>query len=92
MYKYSVPALTFKEILLSDIQAVAISAPAELHYKLAHQALEAGKSVYVEKPLAMVAQEAEKLCKLADQKINVNDWSFVQYHPAFLKLKEMVLP
>lgn len=90
--EYGVPAMTFEEVLASDIPAIAIAAPAELHYKLAHQALEAGKNVYVEKPLALVAREAEELCKLAERKdLKLMVGHLLQYHPAFLKLKDMVL-
>ena len=88
---YGVPAMTFEEVLSSDILAIAIAAPAELHYKLAHQALVAGKNIYVEKPLALAAREAEELCKLADhKKLILMVGHLLQYHPAFLKLKEMV--
>ena len=46
--KYSVPAMSFSELMSSKIKAVAISSPAELHYELALEALEADKNVYVE--------------------------------------------
>ena len=90
--EYGVPAMSFEEVLASDVPSIAIAAPAELHYKLARQALEAGKHVYVEKPLALVARESEELCKLADKKnLKLMVGHLLQYHPAFLKLKEMVL-
>ena len=43
------------------IAAVAIATPAVLHYRLAKAALEAGKHVFVEKPLALTLGEAEEL-------------------------------
>ena len=41
--------------LLEDgkVKAVAVAAPAALHYELARKALLAGKDVFVEKPLAL---------------------------------------
>ena len=40
------------EVLLrQDIDAVIIATPAETHYRIAREALLAGKHVYVEKPL-----------------------------------------
>ncbi|MBK9166296.1 MAG: Gfo/Idh/MocA family oxidoreductase [Bryobacterales bacterium] len=42
----------------SDIDAVIISAPTHLHASLAVAAAQAGKHVYVEKPLAITAAEA----------------------------------
>jgi UDP-2-acetamido-3-amino-2,3-dideoxy-glucuronate N-acetyltransferase len=81
------------EALLDDrtVDGVAIAAPAELHFQLARAALEAGKHVFVEKPLALEVAEAEKLCELAAQagrRLMVGH--LLQYHPAFLKLKELV--
>ena len=37
----------------SDIDAVVLATPAALHYTQVKQALEAGKHVFVEKPLAL---------------------------------------
>jgi hypothetical protein len=75
----------------SAIEGVAIAAPAALHFQLARQALEAGKHVFVEKPLALEVAEAEKLCDIAaraGKRLMVGH--LLQYHPAFLKLKELV--
>jgi UDP-2-acetamido-3-amino-2,3-dideoxy-glucuronate N-acetyltransferase len=79
--------------LLDDdaVEAVAIAAPAALHFRLAGAALEAGKHVFVEKPLALEVAEAERLCETAarvGRKLMVGH--LLQYHPAFLKLKELV--
>jgi len=43
-----------------------IATPARTHYSLARQALEAGKHVMVEKPIAMSSPETEALIRLAD--------------------------
>ena len=48
-----------------DVQAVVIATPASTHYRLAKAALELGKHVFVEKPLAMCVQEADELAALA---------------------------
>src|SRR5579863_3110350 len=51
------------EDLLSDpdIQGIVVATPVSTHYVMARRALEAGKSVLVEKPLATSSQEAEEL-------------------------------
>jgi UDP-2-acetamido-3-amino-2,3-dideoxy-glucuronate N-acetyltransferase len=65
-----------------SISAVAIAAPAVLHYELAKAALEAGKDVYVEKPLCLQIGEAEELVQLADQRGRVlMVGHLLQYHP-----------
>jgi predicted dehydrogenase len=44
---------------------MVIATPVSTHYKLARQALDAGKSVSVEKPLAMSRREASDLVWLS---------------------------
>ena len=82
----------FDDVLTdASIAAVAVATPAMLHYKLAKAALEAGKHVFVEKPLALTLHEAEELVSVAerlDRRLMVGH--LLQYHPAFLKLKELV--
>ncbi|RLB03898.1 MAG: oxidoreductase, partial [Deltaproteobacteria bacterium] len=74
-----------------EIRAVAIATPATTHYELAKAALEAGRDVFVEKPLALTAKEGEELVGLAknmDRVLMVGH--ILQYHPAVIKLKELV--
>jgi predicted dehydrogenase len=49
-----------------DVDAVAVATPPRTHYEVARLALEAGKHVLVEKPLAVDPDEAEDLLRLAD--------------------------
>lgn len=85
-------ATNFSDVLQNpDIDAVAIAAPAILHYALAKSALEAGKHVFVEKPLAMTATEGEALTALSHQTHRVlMVGHLLEYHPAVIKLKELV--
>ncbi len=53
------------KILASALPAVAIATPAATHFALAKEALLAGKHVFVEKPLALKAAQAEELVALA---------------------------
>lgn len=90
--RHDVPAWTWPEIVANpDIQGVAIAAPAALHARLAREAIEAGKHVFVEKPLALNLDEGEQLCALAarrDRRLMVGH--LLQYHPAFLKLRDLI--
>lgn len=79
--------------LLSDknVEAVAISAPAVMHYEMVKNALELGKDVYVEKPLALTVKEGEELVMLAENKNRILMVGHIlQYHPAVIKLKELI--
>jgi predicted dehydrogenase len=49
----------------ADIDAVIVATPAAQHYAQAKAALEAGKHVFVEKPLALTVEQAEELVALA---------------------------
>jgi predicted dehydrogenase len=56
----------FDELLEDDaVDAVAIATPVSSHYPLACAALQAGKHVFVEKPMAGSSVEAEHLCAVA---------------------------
>ncbi len=73
-----------------DIAAVVIATPAETHYELAREALQAGKHVYVEKPLVLDERQGEELVAMADDRgLVLMVGHLLQYHPIFVKLKEM---
>lgn len=58
------------EEVISDpnIQAVIIATPVANHFELAMQAIEAGKHVLIEKPMATSEEEVEKIGALAGKK------------------------
>jgi UDP-2-acetamido-3-amino-2,3-dideoxy-glucuronate N-acetyltransferase len=75
----------------SSVAGVAIAAPAVLHAALARRALDSGKHVFVEKPLALKVDEAEALCTLAEERdCRLMVGHLLQYHPAFIRLRELV--
>ena len=79
--------------LLSDasVTAVALATPAVTHYEMAKAALEAGKDVFVEKPLAIDVKHGEELVKLADAKRRILMVGHIlRYHPAVLKLQQLI--
>lgn len=73
------------------IDKVVIAAPAALHFKLARQALLAGKDVYVEKPLCLDSREGAELIALAHSKGRIlMIGHLLQYHPCVRRLQELV--
>jgi len=75
----------------ADITAVAVAAPAAMHYSLAKAALEAGKDVLVEKPLCLNVSEAEELIALADKLGKVlMVGHLLEYHPCVRALHSLV--
>jgi UDP-2-acetamido-3-amino-2,3-dideoxy-glucuronate N-acetyltransferase len=74
-----------------EIEAVAISTPAELHFTMVKDALVAGKHVFVEKPLCLSEKDGQELNRLAKAgNLVLMVGHLLQYHSAFLKLKELV--
>jgi len=74
-----------------NICKVAIAAPAHLHYALAKEAILHGKDVFVEKPLCLDFEEAEKLCQLASEKERILMVGHVlQYHPAINVIRDCI--
>ena len=53
---------------LDNTDAVVIATPASTHFALVRQALEAGKDVFVEKPMTLKAAEAAQLARLAEKR------------------------
>jgi UDP-2-acetamido-3-amino-2,3-dideoxy-glucuronate N-acetyltransferase len=84
--------MSFDDVLADDaITAVSFATPAETHFVLALKALEAGKHVYVEKPLALSPHDAEALIAAAkrfDRRLMVGH--LLQYHPVFMEMKARV--
>ncbi len=74
-----------------DIVAIALATPVATHHPLAKAALEAGKHVLVEKPLATTAAHADELVALAARlKLVLGvDHTYV-YHPAVQRIRELV--
>jgi len=73
------------------IDAVAIATPVSTHYELALRALQEGKHVLVEKPLASNTEQVQRLMDLAQKRNRVLmvDHTFV-YTGAVRKIRELV--
>ncbi len=74
-----------------DIDAVHITTPNRFHFAMAKQALEAGKHVLCEKPLAMNTTESATLVELASSKqlaagVNYN----IRFYPLCLEARHRV--
>lgn len=85
-------ARDFSEVLSDPaITGVVLATPAKRHFSMARQALEAGKDVFVEKPLALTAGEGAELVELAGRRNRILMVGHIlQYHPAVIKLKQLI--
>jgi UDP-N-acetyl-2-amino-2-deoxyglucuronate dehydrogenase len=57
----------YHELIVSEVDVVTICTPHFLHKPMTINALQAGKDVIVEKPMALSAQDAEEMTELAKQ-------------------------
>ncbi len=74
-----------------DTTAVCICSPASTHYSITMRALESGKDVLVEKPLALNSKQAMDMTRLAEEKKRILMVGHVyRFHPAVRKLKHLV--
>jgi len=83
---------SFDEILADkNVQVVHVATPNRLHYPMAKAALNAGKHVLCEKPLAMDSAESAELVELAKRSglaagVNYN----IRYYPLCLEAADMM--
>jgi len=92
--RYNVPLSyndTSKLLENSEINAIYIATPPSTHLEYALQALNAGKHVYLEKPMVLSMQESNLLCeavKNSNQKLVVAHYR--RYLPMYLKVKALI--
>jgi len=74
-----------------SITGVALATPAVTHFQMARAALQAGKDVFVEKPLSIEVSEGEALVRIArEQNRILMVGHILHYHPAIIKLQELI--
>jgi predicted dehydrogenase len=82
----------YRELLQDkSVDAVIIATPEHLHCNMLIEALEAGKHVYIEKPLAHTIEEGEKILRVAersDRVVQVGTQN--RSNSLYVKAKEMV--
>jgi len=80
-----------ESVWAAPVEAVVIATPAETHFALVREALEAGKDVFVEKPLALTYDEGAQLVRLAEKRQRILMVGHVlEYHPAVVRLRRMI--
>ena len=74
-----------------DVSAIVIATPAATHFALAKQALQAGKHIFVEKPLATKAAEVDELARCAAERnlVVMSGHTFI-YNAAVRFVKKLI--
>lgn len=77
--------------MLLEVDAVTVTTPTDLHYKVVYDCLQAGKHVLVEKPVAESSKLSCKLVEFAQSKDLVLSVGYLyRFNNAILRLKEIL--
>lgn len=82
----------YEEIIQNpEVDAVVVATPVRFHFDMAKAALEAGKHVFIEKPMARSVAECEELNELASKKglVVMVGHTFL-FSPPIRKIKEII--
>ncbi|HOF89874.1 MAG TPA: Gfo/Idh/MocA family oxidoreductase [Armatimonadota bacterium] len=84
LYPDATPVTDFQALLDDpELEAIALATPAPTHFALGMRALEAGKHLFVEKPMTLSAADAETLCATAERLgRTLMVGHLLEYHPA----------
>jgi predicted dehydrogenase len=85
-------AASFDDLLADEaLDAIAIATPAASRFQLAHRALEAGKHVLVESPLALRSDDAELLAARAGAgNLRLMAGHELPFHPGARRLRDLL--
>ncbi|HSC86021.1 MAG TPA: Gfo/Idh/MocA family oxidoreductase [Polyangiaceae bacterium] len=87
-----VVAATFDQLLEDPgIEAIGLALPPPLHGEFGARVLESGKHLFVEKPMATSAEQAERLVRLAEARgLQVCVGHVTRHHPATRECERLV--
>lgn len=90
--RHGTRALSYEEALADpDVAGIVLAVPPSRNAALGIQALEAGKHLFVEKPMAMVVEDGEAMARLAEERgRHLMVGHILHYHPAFQALSQLV--
>ncbi len=89
--KFSVKIFDSLESLLKNVNAISIAATTSAHYKLAKECLQAGKHLFIEKPITATIQEAEEIVDLANSlNLNLQVGHIERFNPALVSMEKYI--
>jgi UDP-N-acetylglucosamine 3-dehydrogenase len=91
--KYDVPGyLNYEDLLKQpDLKIVSVCVPTTHHYDIVMKAIEYGKDVLVEKPIAFTLQEAEDMVTFAKEKgVKLSVGHVERFNPVVEKAKDLI--
>lgn len=77
--------------LLNKVEAVSIAATTSAHYDLAKICLNAGKHIFIEKPITATITQAEEIVELADSlNLNIQVGHIERFNPALVSMEKYI--
>jgi len=77
--------------LLNQVDAVSIAATTSAHYDLAKMCLNAGKHIFIEKPITATIPQAEEIVELAESlNLNIQVGHIERFNPALVSMEEYI--
>ncbi len=77
--------------LLNKVEAVSIAATTSAHYDLAKKCLNAGKHIFIEKPITATIPQAEEIVELADSlNLNIQVGHIERFNPALVSMEKYI--
>jgi predicted dehydrogenase len=89
---YDARACSSLEELLGQVDAVSIATPTSNHFDTAARAIQAGKHVFLEKPITETVQQARELNAMADERgVVIQVGHIERFNPAIVALDTLEL-
>jgi predicted dehydrogenase len=77
--------------LINKVDCVVVVTPAQTHFPICKEFLDAGKDVFVEKPITLIPDEARQLTELAEKNKRILQVGHIfRFDPASLWLREAI--
>ena len=77
--------------LLIKVEAVSIAATTSAHYDLAKFCLDAGKHIFIEKPITATIPQAEEIVELAESlNLNIQVGHIERFNPALVSMEKYI--
>jgi len=82
---------TVADALAHPFRGFVVATPSPTHYEVTRSILDSGRHVLVEKPIALVADEARDLCRRArERRVNLMVGHVLLFHPAIRRIRELI--
>ncbi len=90
--KFSVKVFDSMESLLENVNAISIAATTSAHYELAKGCLQAGKHIFIEKPITATIPEAEEIVDLANTlNLKLQVGHIERFNPALVSMEKYIV-